>query len=276
MMSICMRSLMLVVLMLAAPVARAQIIEIAGSTTVKAFIEPAAEAYRKIHPEVVIRVRGGGSGAGASAVIDGRASLGMMSREPDTDEAGHMQAIERVRIGYDAVAVVVSKLLYLKGHVHGLKREEVAAIYRGEITNWQAVGGPDRRILVIDKEMQRGTRQVFAAYILGGAHAQGAADAVVVGPNRDMKTLLLSSDQAIGFLPFGEAVGDLHALELLEKGQGYMADIASVRDGSYPLSRSLYLLHRKDAPSYVRDFVAYLISNQGQQILRHSGYIPLR
>lgn len=60
---------------------------------------------------------GGSSGVGAAAMLDGRASIGMMSCEPSSDEADRMrqQGIERVRIAYDAVAVVVSDELYHQG-----------------------------------------------------------------------------------------------------------------------------------------------------------------
>ena len=141
---------------------QAQIISIVGSTTVKAFIEPAATAYRRTHPDVIIHISGGGSGVGAASVSDGRATLGMMSRELEGKEAARMHGIEQVRVGYDAVAVVVSDPVFHQGDVHALSKADMAAIYRGEIRNWQSVGGADRRILLIDKEKQRGTRHVFA------------------------------------------------------------------------------------------------------------------
>jgi len=256
----------------------AQIIDIAGSTTVKAFIEPAADAYRLLHPEVIMIIRGGGSGAGASAILDDRATLGMMSRELDADEQQAMltAGVERTRVGYDAVAVVVSNELYHKAGVHALRKSDIAAIYRGELRNWRDVGGPDRRILLVDKEKHRGTRHVFAGYILGNSHADWADQAVIVGPNRDMSMLLEASDQAIGFLPFAHVNEQIHGLEIIDGNQHILPDETTIRDGSYPLARSLYVLHKKQTPPYVRDFVRFLLSDAGQTILRKSGYIPLQ
>ncbi len=261
-----------------APV-RAQIIEVAGSTTVKALMEPAVAAYKKRRPDVIIHVRGGGSGVGAAAMIDDRASIGMMSREPEADEVERMDklGIKRVRIAYDAVVVVISDHIYHRGGVHALKMTDVAGIYRGEIRNWQAVGGPDRRILVLDKEKSRGTRHVFAHFILGDARADSTPDAVVLGSNRDMRTLLIASDQAIGFLPFGAVDDDkTHAVALLHDGKHSLADQQSVRNGSYPLTRSLYLLYREDAPAYVHAFIDYLRSKAVAPIIRQVGYLPLQ
>ncbi|TLS78425.1 ABC transporter substrate-binding protein [Mariprofundus erugo] len=274
-----MRRLMLFLLLAGFVVpAQAEIVEVAGSTTVRAMMEPAADAWHQLHPDVVVTVRGGGSSAGFSSVLDGRAQIGMMSRELEPEELSLLQqaGMVQVRIGFDAVAVVVSEPLYLRGGIAALKKEEIAAIYRGDIRNWLQLDGPDRPILVIDKEKERGTRQVFAGYILDSTHGDSLPEAVVVGPNHDMKTLLQASDQAIGFLPFGETGDHLHALRVIDGGHHYVADTGSVRDGSYPLSRSLYVLHKKDAPAYVQAFVEFLCSPHGQAILRNSGYVPLQ
>jgi len=257
--------------------AYAQIIEIAGSTTVKAFIEPAAAAFLKLHPEVIIHISGGGSGVGAAAVMDGRATLGMMSRELTAGEQSRMQGIEQVRIGYDAVVVAVSDMIYHQGSLHALSKTDIAAIYRGKIHNWQDLGGPDRAILLIDREKKSGTRHAFAGYILDNAYADSSKNAVIVGPNRDMEMLLQASDQAIGFLPFGETGEQVHGLALRVNGQLLTPDESSVRDASYPLSRSLYLLYRKQhAPDYLIQFIDFLGSEAGQAILRRVGYIAVK
>lgn len=91
-----------------------------------------------------------------------------------------------------------------------------------------------------------------------------------------MKTLLQASDQAIGFLPFGDTGDHLHAIGVTDGGHHYVVDIGSVRDGSYPLSRSLYVLYKKDTAAYVQAFVDFLRSPHGQSILRNSGYVPLQ
>ncbi|WP_167631311.1 substrate-binding domain-containing protein [Mariprofundus ferrooxydans] len=272
-----MRTLLLLpaLLFLAQPL-YAQIIDIAGSTTVMAFMEPAAQAYRRMHPEVTINIRGGGSGAGAASVMDGRAMLGMMSREPEEPELARMHGIERVRVGYDAVAVVVSSAVYRSLPGHALSRGDVAAIYRGEVRNWQAVGGPDRRIITVDKVKHSGTRYVFVNYVLSDPHAAWATDSVIVDSNGEMETLVQISDQAIGFLPFGGTDRHLHAIGLMDQGRLFLPDAAHVRDGSYPLSRSLYVLHKKKVPDYARDFIAFLLSAEGQKILSASGYLPVK
>jgi len=269
--------LLLVTAMLCAiPALHAQIIDITGSTTVKAFIEPAAAAFRLKHAEIVINISGGGSGAGAASIIDGRAMIGMMSRELSPSEKERMKDIDQVRVGYDALTLVISKPLFHQGSVHALKRSDIAAIYRGEIRNWQDVGGPDRQILLIDRKKKSGTRQVFVTYMLKDRLAKHADNAVIVGSNRDIKKLIAVSDQAIGFLPFGQTDKQTHAIDLIDQGKVFSPDRESIHNGSYPMARSLYVLHAKDAPAYAHAFVQFLLSDEGQRILEQSGYVPLK
>jgi len=254
----------------------AQIIKIAGSTTVKAFMEPAVEAYRKLHPEIRIDVQGGGSGVGAAEFIAGSVHLGMVSRELTAQEKLAIPAEQRIQIGSDAVAVVVSDELFHQWRLHALKKEDITAIYRGEINNWREFGGPDRRILVIDKEKQRGTRQVFAEFILGDGRAVATQQSVVVGPNRHVEVLLTASDQAIGFLSFAELDEHMHGLEIIVDGKSFIPSVDAVSTGSYPLSRSLYILLSDEAPVYVKEFVTFLRSAQAEVILRETGFLPVK
>ncbi len=256
--------------------AAAQIIKVGGSTTVKAFMDSAAEAYQKLHPDVQIDVQGGGSGVGIAGVVDRSVHIGMVSRELSVSEKAGMSGVKQIAVGIDAVAVAVSDQLFYGHHIHSLSKESIAAIYSGEIDNWAAVGGPDRHILVLEKAMHTGTRQVFAHGILGQSKAPVLPQAVVVGPNKHMRTLLAASDQAIGFLPFGELDAHVHGVEIIVDGKAYAPTVDEVLSGAYPLSRVLYLLVSDDAPDYVRAFLDFLTSPNVVRILKQAGYLPLQ
>ena len=272
---------LLLLLFFAASPAYSQIIEIAGSTTVKVFMDRAVDFWARKHPEVALRVAGGGSGVGAASMIDGRSTIGMMSREPNPEEAAQFsaQGIRVVRIGFDALVAAISDPLFHDWGMHAISHKDLADVYLGRITNWRQIGGPDRHILVIDKEKQRGTREVFMTHLLGDALADAPGATIIVGANSDVITLLLASDQAIGFLPFGAVVHDsrMHALDVTEPGaREVVVDASTIRSGSYPLARSLYILVRKDAPAYVTAFMNFIVSVPGQRILREAGYVFLK
>jgi ABC-type phosphate transport system, periplasmic component len=247
-----------------------------GSTTVLPVVSTAAQAYHKLHPEVVITVSGGGSGVGIASMIQHTADIGMASREPDAGEMAKLRGrVQIFTIARDAVAVVVSKAVYVGG-VRRLTLAQIAAIYRGKITNWKALGGPDARILVIDKEPGRGTRHVFARAVLGDEHARAPGAMVIAGSNNEEQALIARSDSAIGMLSNAWLNDAVRGVAVGEKGKAVPPDIRHVRDGSYPISRSLHVILPKSAPPAARDFVRFLLSPQGQEIVKKSGYLPVR
>ena len=247
-----------------------------GSTTVLPVISSAAVAFHRLHPDVQITVSGGGSGVGIASVIQHTADLGMASRELDAAERAQLgDRVTVVTIAKDAVAVVVSKAVYVGG-VHQLSLQQIADIYRGRIMNWRQVGGSDARIFVIDKEASRGTRHVFAEAVLGSAHARAPGASVISGSNNEEQALVAHSDQAIGMLSNAWLNDAVRGVAVLVDGQPVLPDIAHVRDGSYPISRSLHLLLPRDAPQPLRDFVHFVLSPAGQAIVQHAGYLSVQ
>jgi len=267
---------LLVVALLAAQSVSAITLHAVGSTTVLPVVSTAATIYHQHHPDVTITVSGGGSGVGVAAMIQHTAEIGMASREIDEGESAQLHnSVTVFTIAKDAVAVVVSKAVFVGG-VHQLSLKQIAAIYRGTITNWRQVGGPDAKIFVIDKEPSRGTRHVFAEAVLGSSHARAAGASVISGSNNEEQALVAHSKQAIGMLSNAWLNDAVRGLAVGEGADAVLPDIQHVRDGSYPISRSLHLLLGKHASAEARDFIAFLLSAQGQAIVRKSGYLSVR
>jgi len=248
----------------------------AGSTTVLPVVSTAAGIYHRQHPDVTITVSGGGSGVGIASMIQHTADIGMASREIDAAEAAQLKGqVDVLTIARDAVAVVVSKAVYVGG-IHQLSLKQIAAIYRGKIKNWKELGGPDAQIFVIDKEASRGTRHVFAEAVLGDAHARAAGASVISGSNNEEQALVAHSNQAIGMLSNAWLNDAVRGIAVGEGDQAVLPDIQHVRDGSYPISRNLHVLLPKNASPEARDFTDFLLSKQGQEIVRKSGYLSVR
>ncbi len=246
-----------------------------GSTTVLPIVAEAAKAFRKAHPGIRLTVSGGGSGVGIASIRQGTANLGMASRELSEREAQALSGqVEVIPIGRDAVAAVVSKAVHEGGVTH-LSLSQIAGIYRGEVRNWRDVGGPDARILVIDKEPSRGTRHVFAQVVLGSAHARAAGASVISGSNNEEQAIVAGSEQAIGMLSMAWLNDRVRALGIDTPAGTILPDRAHIADGSYPIQRALNVIIRHDAPESVRAFVAFLRTPAGQAIVRRVGYLPI-
>jgi len=259
-----------------AQTASAITLHVAGSTTVLPVVSTAATAYHRQHPNVTITVSGGGSGVGIASMIQHTAEIGMASREIDAQEAAKLKGkVDVLTIARDAVAVVISKAVYVGG-IHQLSLKQIADIYRGKINNWKVLGGPDAQILVIDKEASRGTRHVFAEAVLGDAHARAAGATVISGSNNEEQALVAHSNQAIGMLSNAWLNDAVRGIAVGDGSHAVLPDIQHVRDGSYPISRGLHILLPKNASPEARDFANFLLSKDGQLIVRQSGYLPVR
>jgi len=125
-----------------------------------------AEAYTAQHPEVSIAVTGGGSGTGIAALINGTVDIANASREMKPEEVAEARArgIEPVQhvVARDAIAVVV----HPDNPVDRLTIPQLAAIFTGEITNWQEVGGEDRPIVLLSRESNSGTYMYFLEQVV--------------------------------------------------------------------------------------------------------------
>ena len=73
------------------------------------------------------------------------------------------QGLSKTVIARDGIAIVVNK----ENIVDNLSFEELQKIYTGEYTNWKQVGGPDLKIVVVNREAGSGTRGAFEEIVLG-------------------------------------------------------------------------------------------------------------
>ncbi len=247
-----------------------------GSTTVLPIVAEAAKGYQRHHSEIRITVSGGGSGVGIASILQGSTDLGMSSREPTPEEQARLAGKAKlVPIARDAVAVVVSKAVAVGG-VKALTLDQIAAIYRGRITNWKQVGGPDAKILVIDKEPGRGTRHVFAEVVLGDAQARAPGATVIAGSNNEVQAIVARSDSAIGMLSNAWLNDRVRSVAVIVDSEPVPPTLENIRSGRYPIRRDLFLLVPQEAKSPVTDFVDFLLSPAGQEIVFQSGYLPVR
>ncbi len=218
-------------------------------------------------------VNPGGSGVGVKSVGHHLVDIGMVSRRIlHNEKARFPQADFQIHvIGRDAVACVV----YDEG-VTLLSKEDIRRIYAGEVTNWNGVGGPDRDIVVVDKEAHRGTRHVFMEYIFGKARAKTPGVDLVAGSNNEQRTKVALSSAAIGMLSHAWLNHDVVGVGIRD-GEAILTLTAEhVQNGSYPMVRDLSLITVGPLTGPTSKFIAFLLSPEGQRIVHEMGYVPVQ
>jgi phosphate transport system substrate-binding protein len=250
-------------------------IKIAGSTTVLPIASRAAETLNAKKNHSIYTVNAGGSGVGIHGVGSGLIQLGLISRNITEAEKERYSNVDlKVHlIGRDAVACVVSSEIFDKG-VKSLTRQQIKDIYLGKIKNWKEVGGPDRRIVVIDKEMHRGTRHVFMQYVFGRQNARAPGARLVTGSNNEEQTKLSQSDAAIGMLSFAWVNEDVVAVAIRNGSTIIEPSLKNIQNETYPIMRNLSLVTAGNPSGTVKDFISFILSSAGQNIVREAGYVP--
>ncbi len=253
---------------------RPEQVQVAGSTTVLPVVSRAAEQFKNATATSVV-VNAGGSGVGINQLGEGKIDIAMASRDITAHERGQFPGVVFTEwvIGYDAVIPVVSSEIYDAG-VTGLSLAQIGAIYSGTITNWKEVGGPDRDILVVDKEAARGTRHVFMQAVLGDREAEAPGADLVLGANNEEQTAIAQSDAAIGMLSHAWLNADVKGLAIITpQGERIEPVLANIASGRHPITRSLLLITNGEPEGEVKAFIDFILSEQGQNIVEASGYV---
>ncbi len=256
---------------------RRESITVAGSTTVLPVVSKAAERFQ-VEYGIPVIVNAGGSGVGINQLGGGKIDIGMASREMTESEFARYPAVKFVRhpIGKDAVVPVVSSEVYDAG-VQVLSLEQIGMIYRGQISNWSELGGPDKEILVVDKEKSRGTRHVFMKSVLGDREAEAPGADLVLGSNNEEQTAIAQSDAAIGMLSNAWINDDVKGLSIRMADQSVVAPTrANIVSGKFPITRELLLLTNGKPQGNIKRFIDFILSGDGQKIVEEAGYVSLR
>ncbi len=250
---------------------------ISGSSTVLPIIASAAEQFRSKNPDVQLIINAGGSGTGINQLGREQVDIGMMSRDIHASEYKQFKnkQFTKHKIARDAVLPAISSEIFETG-VDALSREQIALIYKGEISNWAELGGPDKEILVIDKEASRGTRQVFMDYVLGDKDAIAAGADLVLGSNNEEQTALVQSDAAIGMLSLAWLNNDVRGLNLvLENHSVVEPSLTNIINNKFPIVRELVVVTGEHSSPQAHAFIRFLQSANGQSIVEETGYIAL-
>lgn len=214
-----------------------------------------------------VLVSGLGSSAGIEAVSNGTADIATSSREL-TDEEASLELVSTV-IAHDGIAVIANT----ENPIRGLTMAQLRDIYAGRITNWSEVGGPDLKILVVNRDEASGTREAFRSIVMGDVAFDRAAG--VLPGTGQVRDVVSRTPGAIGYISIGFVDSDyadtqVRALPI----DGVEATEASVESGAYPISRELYLFTNGDPRGDAYDYISYLLSPDMEQVIRDAGYIP--
>ena len=261
-----------------------------GSDTLNNLMTLWAESFQAIYPNVHVQIEGKGSSTAPPALIEGTAQLGPMSREMKSTEIDKFEA----KFGYkpfqiggalDALAVFVHK----DNPIDGMSLQQVDAIFSSTykragdpVETWGQLGlegdWASRSVSSYGRNSASGTYGFFkdVALLKGDFKStvkeQPGSSAVVQGIGSDL--------YGIGYSGIGYKTSGVKVLALsADGGQQYEATLENCISGDYPLARLLYIYINNNPveklDTLTREFLKFVLSKQGQEIVVKDGYYPL-
>lgn len=248
----------------------AQKLTIQGSTTVLPIAQSAAEVYMDNHPEADITVRGGGSGTGVAALIDGATDIADASRpmKPKEITLARERGVDPVEniVARDGIAVII----HPNNPMTGITKEDLKAIYTGEINSWDKVSSGKGTIVVVSRDAASGTFEAFNELALDKAKLTDGA--LMLASNLEVARTVAQTPGAIGYVGLGYLSDDVKAVTVND----IMASEATVNDGTYPLARPLYMYTNGSPSGLAKDFLGFVLSPEGQEIVKEAGFVPVK
>lgn len=250
--------------------------KIKGSDTCLPLTQSEAENFINKNKAAKVTVTGGGSGVGISALMDGTTDIAMSSRKMKFDEKVKMQEAKKnakeMVVAYDALAVVV----HPSNKVSNLTREQLEGIFTGKIKNWKEVGGADMKIVAYSRETSSGTYEFFKESVLknknymNGILSMPATGAIIQSVSQ--------TKGAIGYVGLAYLNKDTKPVHISYDGGKTFIEptFVNAKNKSYPIVRPLFYYYEAKNEGKVKPFIDYVLSAEGQDIVKKVGYLPVK
>ena len=258
-----------------------------GSDTLNNLMTFWAEEFKKIYPNVSIEIEGKGSSTAPPALIAGTAQLGPMSRKMKAEEVdqfekkyGYKPRI--VGVAIDALAVYVNK----DNPIKSLTLQQVDSIFsatrkRGgqNFTTWGQLGltgeWANKPISLYGRNSASGTYGFFKEHVL--KNQDFASSTATLPGTAAIVNAVLKDPNGIGYGGYGYSKG-IHVVGVsaTDGGAAITPSEQSVRNGTYPISRFLYIYLRNRPTGELKSYIDWILSEEGQQIVKQVGYFSLR
>jgi phosphate transport system substrate-binding protein len=251
-----------------------------------------SEAFRKFYPGVKIEVEGKGSATAPTALIEGTAQFGPMSRPMKGEEVAAFKA----KFGYEPTPIktsldVLAVYVHRDNPIKSMSLQDVDAIFsktrksgaKKDIVTWGDLGltgeWANKPIQLYGRNSASGTYGYFKEHALAKGDFK---DSVKEQPGSAAVVQGVASDKyGIGYSGIGYKTDAVKAVSLSVKpgGEVIPATEEMALAGTYPLGRYLLLYINKapkqDLDPARREFLLYVLSSQGQEAVVKNGYIAL-
>ncbi len=260
------------------PSKEAAYVNIKGSDTIVHVASSIAESYMDDNPDSSVSVTGGGTGTGIAALLNGTADIANASRRIKSKETNLATKkgieIKETAVARDGIVIIVNP----KNPVDELTMDQLSNIYRGKVKSWKEVGGHDSSFNLLSRESSSGTYSFIQKTVLG--KKDFAKTAKLMPATSSIITEVASSKDAIGYVGLGyvhEAKNKVKVVKVKadKNAKSVLPTDETVKSGEYPISRPLYMYYDTNAHAAAKDFLKYVLSEKGQEVVKREGFVKI-
>ena len=235
-----------------------------GSTSMEKVIGFLSEAYMEENSAVKVTYNPTGSGSGIKAVQAGSCDIGLASRDLKPEEATEFKGTV---VAIDGIAMIVNK----ENPVKDLTIEQIAALYKGEITNWSEVGGADAPVVLIGREAASGTRDGFESITDTEDACKYNQELTSTG---DVVQTVSSNPNAIGYASLASVKDTVKLISV----EGVTPSTKTIQDGSYKIQRNFVMVTKKNAElsPAAKSFFEFATSSAADEWIIEAGAVPVK
>jgi len=240
-------------------------VTVSGSTALLHLASAAKELFEEKNEWVTVNVSGGGSFNGLTQVSTGAVQIGNSDVEAPADKYPGL-------IGHPVAVAPFILVTNSDVAVENVSMEQLANILRGEVTNWQQLGGSNQPITVVSRQQSSGSRATIVATVLKGK-GDITKNAVIMDSNGKVKDAVLSTPGAVGYVdaPYYDPA-KMNALNV--DGVAYSPE--AVANGQWPIYAYGRMYTKGEPTGLTKAYLEFLLSKEFQEgYVEQLGFVPV-
>ncbi|WP_234121081.1 phosphate ABC transporter substrate-binding protein [Clostridium hydrogenum] len=244
-----------------------------GSTALQPLAEDSVAGFKTKNPDANVNVQGGGSGTGLSQVAQGAVDIG--DSDIYADQGGKLSADDvKALVDHKVCVIGFSVVTSSDVTVKSLTKQQIQDIFKGNITNWSKVGGPNEAINVINRPASSGTRATFFKTVMDN-QSEKAGLGTTQDASGSVKTAMTSTKGAISYLALSYLTADNKKGINMVQIDGVDATTDNITAGKYSFCSYEHMYTKGEAKGVAKAFIDYMMSSDNKSQITKDGYIPI-
>ena len=254
-------------------------ITVDGSTTLFGLSQEWAKLYMEKTPDITIEVSNSGTDKGIDAFINGKVDIAETSRKFTAEEILQAKkkgiSVQGFLVGFAVYAVSVNP----DNPVEQLTEKQVKDIFLGEISNWKEVGGDDKKIDVLYREIGPGEYDYFLEKFVNVSEKIDMTNLPenikIMATPEDIVNEISGNDAAIGYFLIQYESDKTKSLAIKGNEDYLKPELDEVTVQNYPILRPYYMYLDALSPKPLRKYIDFIYSKEGLKLAEENSFEPV-